>query len=281
MQNIVRNAVLKAQELLKLSDSEYCKAEECLLAEIGINMSTIMNSGLSVKSFSESFGLTGRLDAEYYQDRHKKLISALNATGTIRTKCNIYDKTYAPISSLEYKYIELANIGKYGEINDVDIIPGAELPTRARRIVHKGQILVSSIEGSLESCALVTSEYDNALCSTGFYVIDSTEYNSEMLLVLLKSKPIQSLLKRGCSGTILTNISKGEFLNIPLPNVKNEVQEEVRKRISSSYCLRNQSNKILECAKQAVEIAIEQDEATAIAWLNTKIPEFTEGQKII
>lgn len=261
--------------LIKSSKECFISAESYLIGKLNLDMYSYSDNEIVTKNLSESFLSTGRLDAEYYQDRHQKLISALNATGTIRTKCNIYDKTYTPVNSLEYAYIELANIGKYGEIDDVDIILGVELPTRARRIVHKGQILVSSVEGSLESCTLVTSEYDNALCSTGFYVIDSTEYNSETLLVLLKSKPIQSLLKRGCSGTILTNIAKDEFLNIPLPNVKNETQEEVKKRISSSYRLRDKSKELLECAKQAVEMAIEQDETTAITWLNTKISELT------
>lgn len=56
---------------------------------------------------------------------------------------------------IKYKYIELSNIGKSGEISNVDTLVGAELPTRARRIVKKGQVIVSSIEGSLESCALI------------------------------------------------------------------------------------------------------------------------------
>ncbi len=257
--------------LRKKSKIEFTNTESCLLNVLNVNMSVFVDNSIVIKTLADSFGSSGRLDAEYYQKRYQKLITALKATETIATKCKIYDKTYIPNDNQKYKYIELANIGKNGEIDDVNPTLGSELPTRARRIVHKNQILVSSIEGSLENCALITDEYDNALCSTGFYVIDSDEYNSETLLILLKSKPIQSLLKRGCSGTILTNISKDEFLNIPLPSIEKSVQEKIKSGVNKSFKLREQSKLLLEYAKQTVEMAIEQDEKTAITWLNGKI----------
>ena len=127
----------------------------------------------------------------------------------------------------------------------------------------------------MESCAIITETYDNALCSTGFYVIDSENYNSETLLVLLKSKPIQKLLKRGCSGTILTNIAKDEFLQIPLPEVSQLTQNTIKEKVSKAYLLRDQSKKLLECAKSTIEMAIETDETSAISWLKAKIVELT------
>ncbi len=201
----------------------------------------------------------------------------MHSSGTIGTLCNIYDKIYTPETSKYYQYIELANIGNSGEINGVKSVLGEELPSRARRLVKSGDVVVSSIEGSLESCAIITEEYDKALCSTGFYVIDSDNYNSETLLVLLKSSAIQSLLKRGCSGTILTNITKDEFLNIPLPFVDKTIQMEVKSKIQETYALRNKSKQLLEYAKQAVEMAIDVNEKGATEWLNSKISELTRN----
>ena len=203
------------------------------------------------------------------------VMTKVGTAGTIGSKCKIYDKTYNPISNKEYQYIELANIGKSGEIENVELILGSELPSRARRIVKQGQIVVSSIEGSLDSCAMITDKYNGALCSTGFYVIDSDSYNSETLLVLIKSRPIQRLLKRGCSGTILTNITKDEFLNVPLPEVSAPIQVVIKEKVKETYELRTMANTLLECAKTAVEMAIEKDEASAIDWLENKILELT------
>lgn len=43
-----------------------------------------------------------------------------------------------------------------------------------------------------------------------------------------------------------------------------------RARISMSFNSRKQSKHLLECAKRAVELAIEQDEQTAIDWLENE-----------
>ena len=275
-EDTLEKAIQGIKELTDRSNKQYYDAEECLLNEIGIDLSSVSSGGVSVKSFSESFGNTGRLDAEYYQESNYEIISSIKAIGTIGSLCNVYDKTFNPIQMDTYKYIELANIGKSGEIEGVDSIVGSDLPSRARRLVKSGYVIVSSIEGSLKSCAIITDNYDCALCSTGFYVIDSDYYNSETLLVLLKSKPIQTLLKRGCSGTILTNITKDEFLKIPLPKISNKSQKYIREKISITYRLRDKSKELLECAKTAVEMAIEKDESTAIAWLKEKITELTQ-----
>lgn len=139
---------------------------------------------------------------------------------TVRSSCILYDSNYAPVDNVEYKYIELANVDNAGGISNVDVLFGAMLPSRARRLVKAGQVIVSSVEGSLSSCALITPEYDNSICSTGFYVVSSDKYNSETLLLLFKSEAVQAMLKKRCSGTILTAISKDEFEKCPCQRSK-------------------------------------------------------------
>lgn len=146
-----------------------------------------------------------------------------------------------------------------------------ELPTRARRKVSKGDVIVSSIEGSLTSIALIESEYDQALCSTGFYVINSKHYKPEVLLVLLKSLVGQLQLKKGCRGTILTAINKEEFKKIVLPIIPDPLQQQIQAKVIESFKLRQQSKQLLESAKRAVEIAIEQDEVAAIEYLKREV----------
>ena len=41
--------------------------------------------------------------------------------------------------------------------------------------------------------------------------------------------------------------------------------------VQKSFALRHQSKQLLEYAKQAVEMAIEQGEDTALAWLKDKV----------
>jgi type I restriction enzyme S subunit len=259
-------------EILKIDlKTKYEQAENLLLETLGLANFQPSQEPINVKGFTESFGSSGRLDAEYYQlkyeDYYSLITSYLGGHEYFSTACNLKDKNFKPEDKTEYKYIELANIGKSGEITDCTTELGEELPTRARRKVATNDVVVSSIEGSLDSCALVTPEYDNALCSTGFYVVNSKKLNPETLLVLFKSEPMQALLKKGCSGTILTAISKTELSKIPIPLIDMETQEAIKEKINESFEMRKQSEHLLEVAKTAVEMAIEQDEETAMKYI--------------
>ena len=202
--------------------------------------------------------MSGRLDAEFYQPKYDDLKNFLDTAGTVEKLCKIYDKNFLPKPKEIYKYIELANVGSNGDISTPEKIIGEKLPTRARRIVKTGQVIISSVEGSLQSCALISAENNFALCSTGFFVIDSENYNSETLLVLFKSKIMQELMKQNCSGTILTAISRENFLKLPMPKISEEVQEKISELVEESFLLRGESKKLLDGAKKLVELEIEK-----------------------
>jgi len=249
------------------SNRAYSYAETLLLETLGLNSFEPTTEAVNIKSFKESFLSSGRLDAEYYQKKYEDYIDLIcnypNGYESIEVACKQKDINYTPKDNTEYKYIELANIGKTGDIKGCTIALGSELPTRARRKVNTNDVIISSIEGSLDSCALVTEEYDNALCSTGFYIISSNKINSETLLVLFKSEPIQNILRKSCSGTILTAINKTEFQNIPIPIIDKQIQEKIASLVSESFRLKKQSEQLLETAKRAVEVAIEENEEIA------------------
>ena len=250
-----------ANEKRIVAHNQYIEAEAYLLECLGMTDFAANPDAYNVKTLKESFLETGRFDAEYYlpkyEDYCKLVQSYVNGYEPLGDACDIKDTNYSPEAGVRYKYIELANIGKSGEITGCDIQDGENLPTRARRLVHQGDVIVSSIEGSLESCALVTDDYDGALCSTGFYVLQSSKLNPETLLTLFKSLPMQQLMKKGCSGTILTAISKPELEKLPVPIIRQEVQEEIAQHVQKSFALRKEAMQLLENAKLTVEQAIE------------------------
>ena len=229
---------------------------------------------ISIKNFSESFDESGRLDAEYYQTFYKYynnfILDYENGNDTIENICHIKFENYEPENEKEYKYLELSNIDNAGGISSFTKDLGKNLPSRARRKVNTGDVIISSIEGSLHAVALITEEYNNSLCSTGFYVINSQEINSETLLVLFKSKLLQTILKQNCSGTILTSINKDEFLNLKIPLIPLDEQKQIAEQVEKSFALKKESEKLLEMAKEAVEEAIENGEIAAIEKLKKK-----------
>lgn len=276
-QNTIEKIVFETHDLIDSSKSLYTSAQNLLLSHLRILNYTFTNNSIAIKTFANSFGVSGRLDSEYYQPKYDEIENIINnyynKTEPLKIACNLYDNNFNPLENQEYKYIELSNIGNYGEILNTEKYIGKKLPTRARRKIKTNQVIVSSIEGSLESCALVTEDFNNALCSTGFYVIDSDKVNSETLLMLFKSLPIQNMLKQRCSGTILTAINKSEFLSVPIPIIEDTIQQQIAQKVQESFTLRKKSTVFLEIAKKAVEMAIEEGEDVSLKWLLNKINE--------
>lgn len=268
----VEKTYLRSQNLTELSKIRYTEAQTLLLSELGLTEWQPKPQLTFIKNFSDT-QQAKRIDADYFQPKYDEIVKAIkNYPGGWSTLENLVlfrDLNFRPALETEYKYIELANIGRNGEINGCMTSQGQNLPSRARCKVDTGDVIVSSVEGSLDSIALITEEYDNALCSTGFHAINSDVLNSETLLVLLKSSVGQLQLKKGCSGTILTAINRDEFSRIIVPLIKTDKSSEIQQKVVESFNLRNHAKHLLECAKRAVEIAIEQDEQTGINWLKS------------
>ncbi len=211
----------KSQELKALSITRYGQAQTLLLSELGLSNWQPKHQLFFVKNYSDT-DKANRIDAEYFQPKYDEIVNAIKGYpggwDVLTNLVKVNDRNINPVDNAEYKYIELSNIAGNGEITDCMIEEGRNLPSRARRIVATGDVIVSSIEGSLSSIALIEKEYDQALCSTGFYVVNSTFFNSETLLVILKSMVGQLQLKKGCSGTILTAINNDELTRVVLPN---------------------------------------------------------------
>lgn len=57
---------------------------------------------------------------------------------------------------------------------------------------------------------------------------------------------------------------------IPIPILDGEIQKDIAEKVQNSFALRRQSKQLLEYAKQAVEMAIEQGEDAALVWLKER-----------
>lgn len=257
----IEDITYRAFQKLEMSESLYSEAANNMLECLDLNDFTASSNSCNVKTLKESFIETGRLDAEYYQPKYDDILHHIQAykygSKNLAEICDIKEENFTPKDDTTYKYVELANIGKYGNIIGCSQQKGEDLPSRARRIVSKNDVVISSLEGSLDSCALVEEDYDGALCSTGFYVLKSSVLNSETLLVLFKSPLVKELMRKGCSGTILTAIGRQELERIPIPLIRQEIQEEIAQHVQSSISLRKESQQLLEHAKLTVEGAIQ------------------------
>lgn len=128
-------------------------------------------------------------------------------------------------------------------------------------------MIASTIEGSLEKVALVSEEYHGAIGSTGFFVLRSRAVQSGYLLALVKSLIVREQMRCEASGTILAAVPAKSLRNIIVPNIPPEKRDEIAQLVEKSHAARREAKALLEKAKRAVEIAIEEGEDAAMEFI--------------
>jgi len=253
----------EAWSKIELSKSLYSQAENLLLEELRLKDFKPKYALSYTANLSKAFGVR-RVDAEYFQPAYEQVIkrvvdyqdgytTLLRCVETVRAD---FDPT--KYSDNSFYYVELADIdASIGIIHSRSEIKGEEAPSRARRVLRRDDIIVSSVEGSLEKVALVDEEHEGSLASTGFFQFRARATYPEVLLLLLKSIVLQAQLKRECAGTILTAVSNDSLKKILIPLLPHETQQKIVSLVQQCHKARKKAKELLEEAKRKVEQAIE------------------------
>lgn len=90
----------------------------------------------------------------------------------------------------------------------------------------------------------------------------------EYLTLVLNSELVQLQAERDAGGSIILHWRVSEIENVVLPIIDFNKQKEISDLVEESFKLKKQSEQLLETAKRAVEIAIEEDEEKAIEFID-------------
>jgi len=275
IQKKMKKIVQSAWRIFLNSLDFYSQAENLLLEELGFKDFKPKYEKTYTAKLSDAFS-AHRIDAEYFQFAYEEVIEKIKNyrngfVSLLKTVDNVkpdFDPTKYPDDN--FSYVELADIdSSIGVIHSVNEIKGEEAPSRARRMLKEGDVIVSTVEGSLEKVALVDKEHDGCLASTGFFQFRLLKIPPEVLLILLKTPVLQSQLKKKCSGTILTAIPKKSLGDIVIPLLPFSTQQKIASLIQKSHEARKKAKELLNVAKKTVEIAIEKGENEAFNYLST------------
>lgn len=75
-----------------------------------------------------------------------------------------------------FTYVDIASIdSERGVIDDnlVKWLRGSDAPSRARKVIRKGNVIFATTRPYLKNIAIVPEKYDNQVCSTGFCVLSA------------------------------------------------------------------------------------------------------------
>jgi len=226
-QESIASSILNAKQEHDKSKCLYSQAEDLLLEELGLKDYQPIEELSYIIKLSDVKS-AHRVDADYYQPKYEKLISKIKNGKIFPDILKNVPSNFNTADQPEktFRYVELSNIdSSIGIIDGYSEVLGQEAPSRAKRILKTGDVIVSSVQGSLGKVALVSGEQDGFLASTGFFQLRSKEVLPEVLLVLAKSSILQMQLEKQCAGTILTAVPKEGIKNLLIPVLGESLQE--------------------------------------------------------
>ncbi len=126
-------------------------------------------------------------------------------------------------------YIDIESV-KVGKITATKQFQFKDAPSRARRIVRKDDVIISTVRPNLKSVAKIKIEKDNLICSTGFSVLRKKQnINSEYLYQFALSDIFTKQLVDKTVGSnypaVNSNDIKETYIFIPTINEQQKIAE--------------------------------------------------------
>lgn len=276
LQVAVEKLYRKTNELRKFSKSTYTQAETLLLDTLGLTDFSPSTKNTNIRSFKESFVASGRLDAEYYQPKYEDFQSMVvnHPAGftTIATEFNLVKET-SRREKPAYNYIEISDVSVSKGEASFNRLEVDELPANAKQEVCRGDLLISKVRPNRGAVAIIDSDDVDLIVSGAFTVLREKEtsvFSNETLKVLLRTKMYRDWMLKFNIGTQYPVIRDDDILDLPIPRIDEKTQIQITAMIQESFTLRAESERLLETAKRAVEIAIEQDEQAALDFIGAR-----------
>lgn len=269
LQSVIATTVQHAYHLREESAKQIEQMETTLLHELGLQGWQAMQALSYVRNSSEAFA-AGRLDAEFFTPRVREMLARLGRDGlTIRDVAPARKERFTPADSGDFHYIEIGGLGADGTAQ-AECLPQREAPSRATQYVRAGDVITSTVRPIRRLSAAIDDSQDGYVCSSGFVVLQPRAILSDVLLTYLRLPPVCALMDLHTSASMYPAISEADLLALPIPKISATTQQEIEKLAMAARQAKQHASQLLDATKRAVEIAIEQDEKSALDFLETK-----------
>ncbi len=275
IQNHITYTIQDSFLFLKASKQIYNETQTLLLAELGLTDWQPKHQLSFVKNFSDTES-AGRIDADYFQPKYDEVVNAIkNYAGGWDTLGNLVTlKKCVEVGSKEYietgiPFVRVSNLSPY-EMTQEKYISEELYAELTEHQPKQGEILFS--KDATPGIAYYLREAAKKIIPAGGILRLKTKTDkigNEYLTLVLNSVLTQEQVNRDVGGSVILHWRPDQVAGTVIPILHQEKQVEIEQKVIKSFNLRTRAKDLLEHAKRAVEIAIEQDEQAAIEWLDS------------
>lgn len=255
----------------------YSKAEQTLLRTLGLE-NWQPPEALTYERKSSNVFASGRFDAEHFQPKYDHLYRQIKKSG-IETR-SLGEIILPVMNGFDCRdfvdegtpYIRVGDVKK----GRIDLDSAFRIPLTADEIgkdisLQIGDVLFTR-KGSFGNAAPVWNETKHAVISSEIMLLRlRSEYKAnvlpEYLALFLNSIAGNIQAEKWAHGAAFYSITQEDLGSFVIPLISKSEQESLCNLIMQSEAARKQAHNLLESAKRAVEIAIEENETVAMAFL--------------
>lgn len=258
---------LAAYSQVEATKSQLENASEAMLESLGL-ANWAPPEPLTYSAKASDAAVSGRLDSRFFAPRIQALLDILSSDDrTVSSVARPRREKYNPAKHATFDYIEISDLDGAGSVTSSHLA-AADAPSRATWYVRPDDIITSTVRPIRRLSAQIQADQNGFVCSSGFVVIEPQDIAPEVLLTYLRLPVICELLDLYASASMYPAITDADIFDLPFPALPHEVAQSVVKYVTDAKTAKKRAAELLNAAKRAVEIAIEDSEASALAFLD-------------
>ena len=169
---------------------------------------------------------------------------------------NVINSRHILERELDYKNFEKTNIDSWD--------------TQVKARIYRNDILTYTTGANIGRTQVYLSD-EKALASNHVNILRIENENPVYVAFVLNSKIGRLQTEQLSAGSAQQELYPKDIDNFYIPLINKDTQTQIADLVQQSFALKAKSERLLETAKRAVEIAIETDEQTAMAYINDQI----------
>jgi type I restriction enzyme S subunit len=165
-------------------------------------------------------------------------------------------------------YIDIGNVDSNGNIDTIAKYRFDEAPSRARRVVKEGDVIISTVRTYLQAITSIDFEIDNLIVSTGFAVVrpNVNIFNPRFCKYALRQSEFLAEVQSQSVGVSYPAINAADLGNIKIPVPSIETQEQIANYLDVEL---NRINDLIQ-AKESQLTLLSEKRQTLITQAVTK-----------